>query len=1017
MHIKMKNKYGVWLIPFLIFIAANGQSPNMQKIAVQKVVEQNIVEQNIVGKNSNERYKYNFNQDWKMWVGDDSAAAQTQYNDTSWKSVTLPHAFNEDDAFKVSIDQLTTGIVWYRKSFVIPATQKGQKVFLEWEGIRHAGEFYLNGKWIGRSENGVMAFGFDISDDIRFGEKNIIAVRIDNSWSYHEKDSKSPFQWNDKNFYANYGGINKNVFLHITNKLYQTLPLYSNLKTTGVYVFANQIDISQKLAMVTASSQIKNEYKVPITFQYQVRIQDAVTGKLMPEKFKPVLSTLAPNEIKTIETASLIHDLHFWSWGYGYLYNVITTISINDKVIDEVTTTTGFRKTVFDHGVLSLNDKVIQLKGYAQRTTNEWPAIGLSVPAWLSDYSNQLMVDGNANLVRWMHVTPWKQDIESCDRVGLMQAMPAGDSEKDVEGRRWEQRKEVMRDAIIYNRNNPSIIFIECGNNAISEMHMKEMKAIRDLYDSHGGRAIGSRNMLDSKEAEYGGEMLYINKSASKPMWQMEYSRDEGLRKYWDEFSPPFHKEGEGPLYNGQDASAYNHNQDQHAIENVVRWFDYWKERPGTGKRVNAGGVNIIFSESNTHHRGAENFRRSGEVDAMRIPKDGYFAHQAMWDGWVDATQPTIHIIGHWNYEKGVTKNIYVVANTDRVELFINNRSVGFGEKSNHFLFTFKNIKWEAGTITAIGYNANSEKRCTAQHSTAGSPYAIRLSNVVPEHTLLANGADLAMVEVEVVDNKGQRCPTALNEIQFELTGPGEWRGGMAQGPDNYILSKILPVECGVNRFFIRSTTQPGDIMIKAVSKGLQAAALQLTSMSYKVSGGLSLQLPSQGLPFNLSKGPTPIYNTVTPTRKSLTITASEAGANNALAKLSYDDNESSDWVNDGNLSTAWIGYQLDSVSYVNEVALKLNNFRTRSYPIKIYVDEHLVFEGLTSKNLGYFTAVFAPTRGQRIKIQLTGQSQIKQDDNKEVNGKKLDDGVSRNDANAKGTFSIIEAEIYGPLH
>src|SRR5690606_30589381 len=142
---------------------------------------------------------------------------------------------------------------------------------------------------------------------------------------------------------------------------------------------------------------------------------------------------------------------------------------------------------------------------------------------------------------RWMHVTPWKQDVESCDRVGLIQAMQAGDAEKDVEGRRWEQRVELMRDAIIYNRNSPSIFFYECGNESISEAHMIEMKKVRDTYDPYGARAIGSREMLDSKNSEYGGEMLYINKSAGQPMWSMEYSRDEGLRKYWDEFTPPFH--------------------------------------------------------------------------------------------------------------------------------------------------------------------------------------------------------------------------------------------------------------------------------------------------------------------------------------------------------------------------------------------------------------------------------------------------------------------------------------------
>src|SRR5438477_10748237 len=127
-----------------------------------------------------------------------------------------------------------------------------------------------------------------------------------------------------------------------------------------------------------------------------------------------------------------------------------------------------------------------------------------------------------------------------------------------------------MRDSIIYNRNNPSVICYESGNKGVSDPHMAEMEAVRDKFDPHGGRASGSGEMLDSKVAEYGGEMLYINKSAGKPLWAMEYSRDEALRKYWDDFSPPYHKDGEGPLYQGQDASVYNRNQDSHAIENVL---------------------------------------------------------------------------------------------------------------------------------------------------------------------------------------------------------------------------------------------------------------------------------------------------------------------------------------------------------------------------------------------------------------------------------------------------------------
>lgn len=549
------------------------------------------------------REKYNFNSDWKLKVGDIAQAESVSYSDTGWKSVTLPHAFNEDEAFKLNIKDLTDTIVWYRKHFRLPADAKGRKVFIEFEGARQGIDLYVNGHLVGQHENGVMAFGFDLTAFVKPGKENVIAARIDNNWDYAEKATGVKYQWSNRNFNANYGGLPKNVWLHVTDKLYQTLPLYSNLQTTGVYIYAEDIQVRARKARIHAESEVKNETKKSQTVGYLVELFDR-DGKLV-KSFRGEEKKINPGEKVVLSAESEVEGLHFWSWGYGYLYTVKTALCIEGKKTDEVITRTGFRKTRFADGKVWLNDRVIQLKGFAQRTSNEWPAVGMSVPAWLSDYSNGLMVKANANLVRWMHVTPWKQDVESCDRVGLIQAMPAGDAEKDCKGRQWEQRKLVMRDAIIYNRNNPSILFYECGNESISREHMLEMKKIRDEFDYHGGRAIGSREMLDIRDAEYGGEMLYINKSAHHPMWAMEYCRDEGLRKYWDNYSYPYHKDGEGnSAYHSAatgktkkqaDASVYNRNQDSFTIENVIRWFDYWRERPGTGKRVSSGGAKIIF--------------------------------------------------------------------------------------------------------------------------------------------------------------------------------------------------------------------------------------------------------------------------------------------------------------------------------------------------------------------------------------------------------------------------------------
>ena len=117
----------------------------------------------IVDSHAFERKKYNFNSEWRLQIGDFPEAKQSQFDDSRWKAVTLPHAFNEDEAFKVSIEQLTDTVVWYRKHFRIPASGKKQKVFIEFEGVRQAGDFYLNGQYLGKHENGVMAAGFDLT--------------------------------------------------------------------------------------------------------------------------------------------------------------------------------------------------------------------------------------------------------------------------------------------------------------------------------------------------------------------------------------------------------------------------------------------------------------------------------------------------------------------------------------------------------------------------------------------------------------------------------------------------------------------------------------------------------------------------------------------------------------------------------------------------------------------------------------------------------------------------------------
>lgn len=289
---------------------------------------------------SDARNKYNFNSDWLLSVGDTPEAQQVRFQDTDWKKVTLPRAFNEDEAFRLSIDQLTDTVMWYRKHFRLPAGSKDKKVFIEFEGVRQGADFYINGQYLGLHENGAMAVGFDLTPYIKYGQENVIALRIDNDWNYKERATNTKYQWSDRNFNANYGGIPKNVWLHVTDKLYQTLPLYSNLQTTGVYIYAEDIRVKSRKAVIHAESEIKNEYKRAKQVAYKVELIDR-DGKTI-KVFDGAQTLIKPGETVTLKAAAEVDGLHFWSWGYGYLYTVKTALKdSNNRIFDEVSTRTG----------------------------------------------------------------------------------------------------------------------------------------------------------------------------------------------------------------------------------------------------------------------------------------------------------------------------------------------------------------------------------------------------------------------------------------------------------------------------------------------------------------------------------------------------------------------------------------------------------------------------------------------------------------------------------------------------
>ncbi len=650
------------------------------------------------------------------------------YEDSHWTEVSLPHTFNDVDSFKSIANDagdmgVYRGITFYRKTFTLPAADIGKKVFIEFEGIRQAAYVYLNGVMVGFYEAGVAPFGFDLTNYVKFGELNVLAVATDNTSSRGMSQGKylcetrpgtSPgsntgveFQWNTKDFNPIMGGLTRNVRLHVKGKVYQTLPLYSNLKTKGLYVYAADIDVNARTAVINVESEVRNEtdsskklsleviitnHKGEQVYKFASPKQIVKAAQDIDQEFMsivpwdayeetPTPTDTASRDAEIIKCSAKVENLQLWSPDYPYLYQIYAILKDGDQVLDVEQITTGFRKLEVrggkDGGVF-INDRFYWLTGYAQRSSNEWAVIGIA-PDWLRDYDAQLIKESNANFIRWMHIAAQPADIRAGDKFGIVSVQPAGDKEREPHGRQWDQRVETMRDVIIYFRNSPSIMFWEAGNSAISAEHMREMVQLRKTLDPYG-RPMGCRSLEEEAalaEAEWVGTMLgrrvrdrqgYTEKGElirdKCALVETEYSRDESPRRVWDDFSPPdfdyinVFTGSNGAKENYKD--AWDLTAEDFVVSHTDAYYEFYSRRmqADVPTPYYSAAAAMIWSDSNQHGRlqATENCRMSGRVDPIRIKKQSFYAFQTM-----QSKEPAVYLVGHWNYPTDPDAYIYQV--------------------------------------------------------------------------------------------------------------------------------------------------------------------------------------------------------------------------------------------------------------------------------------------------------------------------------------------------------------------
>ena len=807
------------------------------------------------------------------------AVFATEYDDGAWEQVSIPHPVNAHDTFdEHSVDpgeaSFRRDMMFYRKRFALPGgtgngergTETGEwgtgKAFLTFEMVRQTVYVWVNGKFAGYYEAGVAPCAFDVTELLKDGE-NVVCVATDNTAmrgsKYFNKEtipghepgdgSGQCWQWNTTDFNEVQGGLVGSVSLVVKpTKTYLTLPYYNNLKTVGTYVTAKDFDFAKGTATICVKAEVRNESGKAAKAKLKVEVRDIRRPTsdirlsvvecrmsqipLAADAGKVYLSSLeadvyepspAPTRVNTpevayIEATGKAEGLVFWSPDTPHLYDVVVTLlDENGAVLDSETIRTGFREVKYDaaKGGLLVNGKNTWLTGYAQRSTDEWAAIGIP-PQWMQDFDAELIRKSNANFVRWMHVAPKPAPMRAFDKYGIVNAVPAGDKEGDASGRTWAQRVEAMRDVIIYFRNSPSVFFWEAGNNQITPAHMKEMVELKKLLDPDGGRFMGCRTLQTKEqvaEAEYVGTMLHRHEMPAFdsmhalgkfiPIMETEYARQESPRRSWDDFTPPDY-DYRGKFLNGGKKETgfdvYDQTQEDFALSIAKEYAAFYGSRSfGKGAKTYAACAALCWTDSNQHGRNSfsENCRSSGRVDAVRIPKMNFDVFRAM-----QSQDPAVTLVGHWSYPKfsadtywypvkkfngkfmeetgekaqrdPLKKTVYAIgsAHCASVELVVNGKSKGVSSSPKDvFVYEFPNVDvTESGMAEVIARDSDGKEIARHRVSTFEGRGKIAAETTTGPKGWLADGSDLAMVDFRLVDAKGTVHPFASGKISFELS-------------------------------------------------------------------------------------------------------------------------------------------------------------------------------------------------------------------------------------------------------
>jgi beta-galactosidase len=788
-----------------------------------------------------QRVEFLLERNWKFSKGDFAGAFRTNFDDSKWQTVTVPHDWaiygpfdRSNDLQQVAVTQnLETsasvktgrtgglpyvGMGWYRTAFDVPA---GKQVSLLFDGAMSEARVYVNGQEACFWPYGYNSFHCDVTNLLtRDGKNNVLAVRLENR--------PQSSRW-----YPG-AGLYRNVHVIVTDPVH--IPVWGTQLTTP--------HVSDTLASVYLKTQIKGSGDKEVRVVTEILSPE---GNVVAERD----NTRKINHEQPFEQNFNIGSPEFWSPETPALYQAVSRVYVDGRQVDEYTTRFGIRRIeiIADKGFY-LNGKHRKFQGVCNH--HDLGPLGAAINTAALRRQLTMLKDMGCDAIRTAHNMPAPELVSLCDEMGFMlmiEPFDEWDIAKCENGyhrffSEWAERDMV--NMLHQYRNNPSVVMWSIGNEVPTQCRPEGYKVAAFLQDiCH--REDPTRPVtcgMDQVSCVLGNgfaamiDVPGFNYRVHR--YQEAYDHLPQNIVLGTETSSTVSSRGvyKFPAEKKADARYDDHQSSSYDLEHCS-WsnvpdedFALADDKPWTIGQFVWTGFDYL-GEPSPYDTDAWPSHSSlfGIIDLAGIPKDRYYLYRSIWNK--DAG--TLHVLPHWTWKgrEGETTPVFVYTNYPVAELFVNGKSYGKQVKSqaslqHRYRLMWMDVIYEPGELKVIAYDKTGKAMEERIVRTAGKPYRLELT--ADRNLLKADGKDLAYITVRIVDQDGNLCPDDGCLVTFSVDGAGSYRAGANGDPTCLDLFHLPEMHAfsGQLTAIVQAGEEPGEIVLEAKAKGVKAGKITM---------------------------------------------------------------------------------------------------------------------------------------------------------------------------------------------